>query len=197
MIKKYNQQKKAIALPDRNTGQKSNWGIVWNKSGYEFCLIPTTLQDIAKPDIDTAVVEMSNFLQDSIKAVDRINEYFNITYMPGEQTHIQEIRVREPRTTVSSSRLPLFDEIWFVITEVDREFCVIENVVTGETQLEMKGKLFGVKPDEMSNLALHWTECHVIANDRLRRVIDQLRQSKKVGNLGEGSTGDDETGTDE
>ena len=108
-----------------------------------------------------------------------------------------EIRIREPRTAVSDCRIALFHEVWFVVTEVDNEFCVIENVVTGETKLEMKGKLFGVKPDEMSNLALHWTECHVIANDRIRRVIDMLRSAKKITSISDVDEADLEGDDDE
>jgi len=187
MLKKFNQHKKSLILQDRSLGQKTSWGIIWSKKSYEFGLIPASLPEYVDGDYDNCIAELSEFLQMSIKKIDRINEYYNLTYEPGEPTHIQQVRVRENRTFLSPKKYPTFEECWILITEVDREFCVIENLCTGETILTAKGKLNRLKVDEVAQLVLHWTECEVIASDRIRIGLDWLKQAKKEGNLSEGT----------
>jgi len=184
MLKKFNQHKRALVLPDRSLGQKVSWGIVWGrKNSIEFGLISTSLPDHEITEVDNAIAELSEYLQNTIKRVDRINEFFNLSYEPGEPTHIQQVRFRDTRTVVSFSEYPKFEECWVVITEVDREFCVVENLFSGETILAQKGKLYGLKNDVIAKLVLHWTECEVIAADRIRLGLDLLKQTKKENKL--------------
>lgn len=189
MLKKFNQHKKALILPDRSLGQKASWGIIWNKKGFEFGLIPASLPDYVDNDYDSCIAELSEFLQTAIKRVDRINEFYNLSYEPGEPTHIQQVRARDNRAIVAPKENPVFEECWILITEVDREFCVIENLCTGETILQPKGKLFGLKGEVIAKLVLHWTECEVIAADRIRSGLDIIKQIKKEGKISEGKTG--------
>lgn len=196
MLKKYNQHKKALILPDRSLGQKTSWGLIWSKKTFEFGIIPVSLPDLTDGDYDTSLAELSEFLQAAIKRVDRVNEFFNLTYEPGEPTHVQQVRARDTRPVVALKPEAAYEDCWIVVTEVDREFCVIENMVTGETTLMLKGKLYGLKADVVAKLVLHWSECEIITADRIRLGLDQIKQIKKEGKLSEGKVAET-TGTAE